>query len=198
MEGHHRPVGDYASDANGMRISLCGGGARDQILDCSSIEELDVGEREDAREQGGCEERLRNVSTTNETRDSATYSMLHNDKVTLVLVGNTNVVEESLGRLAHDHGAEELTTEPGTASRGDASLDNCNLQVGTLLAKHIRSAQPAGTRTDDNNVGLGVVVKVRKVAAGYINCQAEMERPGLACETYSWHARPGTRGWEQK
>jgi hypothetical protein len=34
--------------------------------------------------------------------------MFHDDKVTLIIIRNAEVVEECIGRLPHDHGAEEL------------------------------------------------------------------------------------------
>lgn len=92
--------------------------------------------------------------------------MLHNYEVAFVLVWNTEIVEESFGGLSHHHGAEELASEPGTASGGDAGFDDGNLQVGTLLAEHVGSAKTARSSTDDDDVGFGVVVQVGKVATG--------------------------------
>jgi hypothetical protein len=62
--------------------------------------------------------------------------VLDSDPVTVVLVGDTKLVEEQLGRLAHDHGAEQLATEPSTTTRGDAGFDNGDLKVRALGCEH--------------------------------------------------------------
>ena len=93
--------------------------------------------------------------------------MLHNDKVTLVFVWYAEVVQEGVGGLAHHHGAEELASEPGTASGRDAGLDDGDLQIGTLLGELVGGAQPARSGTDDNDVRLSVVVEVGEVATSY-------------------------------
>lgn len=120
--------------------------------------------------------------------------MLHNNVVTFVLVRNAEVVEERISWLAHDHGAEELAAEPGTASRGDAGLYEGNLQVGTLLAQDIGGAQAAGAGTYDNDVGFGIGVEIGKVATG-----CEVVSVGrtweVATATYSWRETPGSHGW---
>jgi hypothetical protein len=69
--------------------------------------------------------------------------MLDDDEVALVLVGNADLVEEKFGWLAHDHGAEELTSEPGSTTRGDAGLDNGYLEVGTLGGERKGSRETA-------------------------------------------------------
>ena len=92
--------------------------------------------------------------------------MLHNYEVALVVVGNAQIVEERIGRLAHDHGAEELASKPGPAAGSNASLNNRDLEIGALLGEHVCSAQATGSGANDDNVGLGVIVKVRKVATG--------------------------------
>lgn len=96
-----------------------------------------------------------------------TYGVLHNHKVALVFERNAEVIEEGIGGLAHNHGAEELASEPSTASWSNASLDDGNLEVRALLAENVGSAQTTGASTDNDNVRLGVVVQVGKVAPGH-------------------------------
>jgi hypothetical protein len=69
--------------------------------------------------------------------------MLHNYKVPFVFIWDSKVIEEGVGRFTHHHGAEELTTEPGTASRGDAGFDDCDLQIRSFLAQYVRGGQAA-------------------------------------------------------
>jgi hypothetical protein len=96
-----------------------------------------------------------------------TYSVLHNDEVSFILERNSEVSQESISRLAHNHGAEELTTKPSSTSRRDGSLNDGDLEIGTSLAKHVSSAETAGSGTDDDNVRLGVRVQVLEVATSH-------------------------------
>lgn len=93
--------------------------------------------------------------------------MLDDNEVSLIIVRNTKVVQEDFGRLTHDHGAEELATEPSTTTGSDTRLNDGNLQVWASLAKHVCSAETARPGTDDDNVRFGVGVKVVEVAAGH-------------------------------
>ena len=52
-------------------------------------------------------------------------------------------------------------------TRGNGGLDNCYLQVWTRLAEHVGRAETAGPSTNDDNVTLGVGIKVLEVAAGH-------------------------------
>lgn len=96
--------------------------------------------------------------------------MLHDNVVTFVFVRDAEVVQESIGRLAHDHGAEELTTEPGTAAWRDACLDDGDLEVGAFLRELVGGAQAAGACAYNDNVGLGIGIEVGEVATGWQNC----------------------------
>jgi hypothetical protein len=145
------PVGDNTSDADCVGVARCRGWAGDEVLDSCGVEQLDVGELQDLGQQGRCKE----------------SGMLNDDKVTFILVRHTNLVQEELCRLAHDHGAEELTTEPGTTTGGNASFDNGNLEVGTLGGECVSGRKTARTRTDDDDVRLRVGVKILEVAAGH-------------------------------
>jgi hypothetical protein len=58
VHGDEGPVGDHTSDAERIGIGGSRIGARDEILNRSGVEELDVGEREDLREERRSEERL--------------------------------------------------------------------------------------------------------------------------------------------
>jgi hypothetical protein len=53
-----------------------------------------------------------------------------------ILIRHPDFPQESVGRLTHDHGGEELTAEPSTATRGDIGLDDGNLQVRTGLGSY--------------------------------------------------------------
>jgi hypothetical protein len=88
----------------------------------------------------------------------ATHSVLDNDKVSIILVRNAEVVEERIRGLSHNHSGEELSTQPGTTSGRDTSLNDSNLQVGTLLAEDVGGRKTARSGTDNDNVGLAVVV----------------------------------------
>lgn len=90
--------------------------------------------------------------------------MLHNHVVALIFVRHAEVIQEGIGRLAHDHGAEELATEPCSTSRRDTCLDDGNLEVGTFFCKLVSSAQTARACADNDDVGLGIGVEVGKVA----------------------------------
>lgn len=70
--------------------------------------------------------------------------MLDNDVVAVVailLVSDTDLAEEGISRLAHDHGREELTTEPSTTTRADTGLDDGNLQVRASLGQAVCSRE---------------------------------------------------------
>lgn len=85
-----------------------------------------------------------------------------------VLIRHTDLPEEGVGRLAHDHGAEELATEPSTATRGDIGLDDGDLQVRAGLREAVGGGETAAASADNDNVALGVLVKVGEVAAGHL------------------------------
>jgi hypothetical protein len=92
--------------------------------------------------------------------------MLHGNPVAVVLIRNTNLVEEQLGWLAHDHGAEELAAKPSTSARSDTGFNDGNLEVGALGSKHISRRKSARSCANDDNVRLGIRIKVLEVAAG--------------------------------
>lgn len=103
VEGHERPVGHDTCDADTLCVTCNRGRAGDQVLDASSVEELDVWEGEDLGEQGGGEE----------------CRVLDHDHIGvggLFLVWNAKVIEEAVRRLAEDHGGEQLATEPCTTA----------------------------------------------------------------------------------
>lgn len=86
----------------------------------------------------------------------------------IVLIRHTDLPQEGVGGLAHDHGGEELTTEPSATTGGDVSLDDGNLQVGAGLSQAVGGGETAATGADNDNVALGVLVKVVEVAAGHL------------------------------
>lgn len=89
--------------------------------------------------------------------------MLHDDVIAFIFEWNSEIGEEGISRLPHDHGGEELAAKPSTTSWGDGSLDNSDLQVRAGLAKHVSSAETAGAGPDDDDVGLSVGVEVLEV-----------------------------------
>ena len=56
--------------------------------------------------------------------------MLDDDVVTLVLVGDLQLVEQVVRGLADDHGREELAAQPGAATGGHVLLDDGDLKRG--------------------------------------------------------------------
>ena len=52
-------------------------------------------------------------------------------------------------------------------TRGDRSFDDSNLEVWTSFAKHVCSAQAAGSSTDDDDVAFRVGVQVLEVATSH-------------------------------
>ena len=57
-------------------------------------------------------------------------SVLDDHKVALILICNLQLIHDVVCRLAQHHGAEQLATQPGTATGGNALLNNRNLQRG--------------------------------------------------------------------
>ena len=151
MHRHKSPVGDHAGNAN--CIGVVGGRcrARDEVLDSRGVEQLDVGELQDLGQQSRRKE----------------GGVLDDNKVALVLVWHTNLIQEELSRLTHDHGAEELTTEPGTATGSHARLNDGNLEIGALGRQREGGRETTRAGTDNDNVRLGIGVEVGKVAAGH-------------------------------
>lgn len=100
VHGHQSPVGNNTCNSEISVLVLAG----DKVLDGGGIEELDVGELQDLGKKSGCEQ----------------GSVLDNDVVVLLLVGNSNVVEELLGRSrcrgSHHHCREELSSKPGSST----------------------------------------------------------------------------------
>jgi hypothetical protein len=85
-----------------------------------------------------------------------------------VLVRHADLPQEGIGRLAHDHSREELTTEPSATTRGDIGLDDGNLQIGTGLCQAVGGRKTTAAGTDNDNVALSVLVKVVEVAASHL------------------------------
>lgn len=91
--------------------------------------------------------------------------MLHHHIRSLGLVRHADLIEELVGRLAHDHGGKELSTEPGAPARGHARLNDGDLELGPRLGQAVGAAQAAAASADDDNVALSVFVHVLEVAA---------------------------------
>ncbi|KAH0237918.1 Thi4-domain-containing protein, partial [Aureobasidium melanogenum] len=163
LDGLHA---DEALDGEGTEGAVVTGGGDDdggvdgvsieasRILNGSGIEELDVGELQDLAEQSAGEE----------------SSVLDDNVVAVIavlLVVDANLAEEGISRLAHDHGREELATEPGTTTRADTGLDDGNLEVRTSLGQAVCGRETARASANDDNVRLGILVQVGEVAAGH-------------------------------
>ena len=62
-------------------------------------------------------------------------------------------------------GISEESQGKGRSTRAHARLNNGNLQIGPLLAQHVRSRQSTRSSTDNHNVALRISVQVGEVAA---------------------------------
>lgn len=95
------PVGDHTGNADALWV-VVGVRASDKVLNGGGIEELDVRELEDLRQKSGGEQ----------------SSVLDHNVVGVgvLLVRDSEVLQEDLSRATHNHGGEELTTEPGTTT----------------------------------------------------------------------------------
>jgi hypothetical protein len=145
---HKRPVGDYTSDAHSIRVVRGRSRTSNEVLNRRSVEQLNVWELQHFAQQRRREERC----------------VLDDNEVSLVIVGDTDFVQEELGRLAHHHGAEELPAQPGAATWSNASFDHGDLEVRALGSQGVGGAETAGSGANDDNVGLGVAIKVVEIA----------------------------------
>jgi hypothetical protein len=93
--------------------------------------------------------------------------MLHNNEVSLILEWDTEVDQECISRLTHNHSAEELSTEPCSTTWRDGGFNDGDLEIRTSLAEHVGSAQTAGSGTDDDDIRLGVSVEVLEIATSH-------------------------------
>ena len=104
-----------------------------------------------------------------------------------ILIRHTDLPEESVGRLAHNHGGEELATEPGTTTRGDIGLDNGNLQVRTGLGQTVGCRETTAASANNDNITFSILVEVGEVAASHLTGdlalanRPEAEVTPLAC-----------------
>jgi len=123
---------------------------------------------------GGCwrtyELHIRELQDSGENGRGEERSVLDDDVVgivTIVLVRDAELAEEGIGRLAHDHCREELAAEPSTTAWSDTSLDYGDLEVRTSLGEAVGGGETAAAGANDDDVALGVLVQVGKVAAGH-------------------------------
>ena len=144
VQRHKRPVGHDARDAHAALIR-----SGDKILDSRGIEQLHIRHAQHLAQHGAGEQRR----------------VPHDDEVALVLERHADLAQEGVGRLAHDHGGEQLAAQPRAAAGRHAGLDDGNAQVGAQRAQGVGGAEAAGARADDDDVRLGVGVQVREVAA---------------------------------
>ena len=178
VHSDQRPISDHARDADAAAHLGARGldvRAGDEVLDGGGVEELDVGEAQDFREEGGGEE----------------GGVLDDDEIAFVFVGDAQLGEEGVRRFAHYHCGEELAAQPGTAAlgvsvsnrsrkdtwiasracgkgrltRAYARLNDGNLQIGSLLPQHVRGRQSTRSGTDNDDVAFGIVVQVGEITA---------------------------------
>jgi hypothetical protein len=69
--------------------------------------------------------------------------MLDNDKISLVLKRDTDLLQEMMGRLSDDHGRHELTSEPSASSGSDACFDDGDDQVGSSFGERVGAGETA-------------------------------------------------------
>jgi len=67
--------------------------------------------------------------------------------------------------LAHDHGTEQLSAQPGSTSWSNSSFNNGDLEIWAFSTEHIGSGESTRPSTNNDNVGFGEFVKVLEVAA---------------------------------
>lgn len=101
VQADQGPVGDNTSNAD-IRGVAGVGWASDHVLNGGSVEKLDVGEEENLGQDGGGEQ----------------GGVLNHNVVGvgILLVRDSELLQEDLSGATHDHGGEELTTEPGTTT----------------------------------------------------------------------------------
>jgi len=144
---HEGPVGHDTGDAYTGLVLAVFIRARDEVLDGGGVEELDVVHSEHAGQDGAREE----------------SGVLDDNVVTFVLEGHSDLAQEHVGGLPHHHSAEELPAQPRATSRADSGLDHRDAQVRPQLAQRVGRRQAARAGADDDDVGLGMGVKVGKV-----------------------------------
>jgi len=93
--------------------------------------------------------------------------MLDNHKVPFIFIRDTKIFQKSIRRLSHHHGREKLTPKPCAASRRYRRLNDSDFQIWALFAKHVGGTQATGSSSDNGDVGLGIGVKIREIAAGH-------------------------------
>mmetsp|Transcript_67265 Transcript_67265/g.152092 ORF Transcript_67265/g.152092 Transcript_67265/m.152092 type:complete len:255 (-) Transcript_67265:80-844(-) len=123
----------------------------EEILNCHSIEELRV----------FCDERR------TQHRRHEECSMLHNDVVALVVVRDLELIQQGVCGLADDHRAEELAAEPAAAAGCNVLLHNGHLDVW-VLGQLVCAGEASRARTNDDDIGLGMVHHVSHVAGGHL------------------------------
>ena len=90
------------------------------------------------------------------------------------------------------HGREELTTEPSATTRANRLFNDGDIH-GRVLAELVGTRQPRGTRTHDDNVGVGVGDHVGHVPAGHLarhdGLPDGLELEGLKIVGWWWRTR---------
>src|SRR5690348_2912830 len=107
------PIGDHTDNPD----ATIEGWTSDQILDTSGVEQLDIRHRQNLAHQSRHEQ----------------GSMFNDDIIALVLIRHANVVQEGIRWLAQNHGREELTAQPATATRAHGSLNDGDLKIWSRL-----------------------------------------------------------------
>jgi hypothetical protein len=112
-----------------------------------------------------------------------------------ILIRHADLPQESVGRLTHDHGGEELAAEPSATTGGYIGLDDGNLQVWTGLGQAVGGRETAAASADDDNVALGVLVKIVEVATGHLAGDLALaDRPEAEVLPLARHLLDGSLG----
>lgn len=114
------PVAPHARKVDELGLVL-GCPSDKEVLDCGCVEHLDVGDFEHLTENNGHE----------------LSDMLDNHVVALVFVWNVKLVEEQIYWLTHDHGREQLASQPASSSWSNVGLDDDYLLVTSVLGNDI-------------------------------------------------------------
>ncbi|KAL2649291.1 hypothetical protein R1flu_017419 [Riccia fluitans] len=102
-------------------------------------------------------------------------SMLDNHVVIHLVVGELQLVQESVGWLSDDYGGEELSSEPCASSRTDGLLDNRDFHV-RVLTKFVGTAESCRSSSDHNHVGVSVGDHVSHIPASYLPDDGLLDR----------------------
>mmetsp|Transcript_74254 Transcript_74254/g.212837 ORF Transcript_74254/g.212837 Transcript_74254/m.212837 type:complete len:376 (+) Transcript_74254:113-1240(+) len=140
------PICDHAADTD-----TCVRLTHEEVLDCHGIEELRVWSDERSTDDRAHEE----------------SGMLAHDIVALVIVGDVQLIEQRVPRLAHDHRAEELSADPATATRRHTLLDDGHFHI-RVLRQFVCARETCRACTNDDDICLGMIHHVGEVPCRHL------------------------------